>query len=170
MILKICLLVTLVYYLFLWRIYAKKKAFDRAAKEVFGPATGIQELLAQQETANLQLISEKIVEKEVIDTATLFGPTTDIKTVMANLHIQTTPSTKLDTSIGDTPTKIAKPPLSKKGLPSPLSQQLATMDQELQTTKIKVAPSPLTRRSPLTIDKNTRDKNAKIEELQQFFE
>jgi len=162
MIVKICLSITVLYYLALWRFYTKKTAFERTAKEVFGAATGIQELLAQQESDKQEVVGEKTIQNDTMDTKEIFGPTTDIKAMMKN----NTPTTNLAKS--NISTKETKPPPSKKILQPSLSQQLSTMDKDLQITK----NTPPVKRGlqALKTNKNIADKNAQIEELHKFFE
>jgi len=160
MIVKICLSITVLYYLVLWRFYAKKSAFEHTTKDVFGAATGIQELLAQQENNKQEVVYKKIIQNDITDTKEIFGPTADIKTMMKN---KTPTPVKSNTS-----TKESKPPPTKKVLQPSLSQQLSSMGKDLQSTKNAL---PVTRElQTLRTDKNIEDKNAKIEELHQFFE
>jgi len=73
MIVKICLSITVLYYLVLWRFYAKKSAFEHTTKDVFGAATGIQELLAQQENNKQEVVYKKIIQNDITDTKEIFG-------------------------------------------------------------------------------------------------
>jgi len=162
MIVKICLSITVIYYLALWRFYAKKSAFERTAKEVFGAATGIQELLAHQKNSKQEEVFEKTIPNNITDTEEIFGQTTDIKAMMKN----NTPTT--DPVNSNTSTKEGKSLQSKIVFQPSLSQQLSTMGKDLQTTKN--AP-PITRGSQaLKTSKNIANKNAQIEELHRFFE
>lgn len=162
MIVKICLSITVLYYLALWRFYAKKSNFERSTKEVFGAATGIQDLLAPPQNSKQEVVDEKTIQNEIPDTADIFGPTADIKSMIKD-NTQTTNPMKTDTS-----TKKGKPPSPKRVLQSSLSQQLSTMGEDLETTK---NTPPVTRGSQaLKTSKNIEDKNAQIEELHRFFE
>jgi len=162
MIIKICLSITVLYYLALWRFNAKKSAFERTAKEVFGAATGIQELLVHQENDQQEVVCKKTIQNDITDTEEIFGPTTDIKAIIKN-NAQTTNLVKPNTSIK----KVKPTPLRRVFQPS-LSQQLATMGKDLQTTK---NPPSVTRGlQAIKTSKSIEDKNAQIEELHQFFE
>ena len=148
-VLKICLFITLIYYLILWRVFAKKAAFNRAAKEAFGPVTGVRDLLDQQERLKILEESKKIERPQTVDTKNIFGPTTDLQIMV------------------DVSKKIEQPPPIKKPFPPSISEHLITMDKELEPPNSKIPPTQLTTPTPLT---TTTDKDAQIEELYAYFE
>jgi len=73
-----CLItITLLYYLVLWRVTAKKTALERAAREAFGPVTGIQDLLA---SADHQSNSRQLIEQPPSSSKEdIFGAITNIQ-------------------------------------------------------------------------------------------
>jgi len=90
MIFKCLITITLLYYFILWRVLAKKAAFKKEAREVFGTATGIEELkaagsllLKQQNAATLDTSITNTSES-------IFGPVTNIPSLTRNNMIKST--------------------------------------------------------------------------------
>lgn len=79
MIIYYLLTITLLYYLILWKILARKVALERATKEVFGPASSIQEFLASKDTLEKSSKSNNTQQQTPSAKEEIFGEITNIQ-------------------------------------------------------------------------------------------
>jgi len=70
------IMITLLYYLILWRVTAKKAALERASREAFGPVTGIQDLLT---ATNRREEHTSLVQPPSSSREEIFGPISSIQ-------------------------------------------------------------------------------------------
>jgi len=126
---------TLLYYIVLWVVLARKEAMEKAAKEVFGPTTGIEDLLRKNNTYENQVY---------------FGPVGNREDLLPNLinTVISTPSTM------DQPLPNLRQTKQKKGIPKK-QRKLPSREQLFSGTSLDmggtVEPSSK-KANPITIE------------------